>query len=106
MVVHLGGFLFAWLLDLQDTRDLTTVKEYSQGASKSLLDVSDVLGSRDVRRNRQKLLGCFSDSVTQRRLFTEGDREGRQGQINRALHPATAVATVKLKTTVSVSAQK
>ena len=50
LVVCLCGFLFAWLLDLQDTRDLATVKEYSGEASKSLLDVSNVLGSRDVSR--------------------------------------------------------
>ncbi len=50
MVVYFCGFLFAWLLDLQDTRDLATVKDYSREASKSLLDVSNVLGSRDVSR--------------------------------------------------------
>lgn len=55
MVVYFCGFLLAWLLDLQDTRDLDTVREYSQEASKSLLDVSKVSGSRDASRAEKKV---------------------------------------------------
>ena len=50
MVAYFCGFLFAWLLDLQDTRDPAAVKEYPREASKSLLDVNNVLGSRDAPR--------------------------------------------------------
>lgn len=62
MVVYFCGFLFAWLLDLQDTRDLATVKDYSTEASKSLLDVNNVLGSRDVsgaEKSAKNVLAAF-----------------------------------------------
>lgn len=54
LVVYFCGFLFAWLLDLQDTRDRATVQQYSRGPSKSLFDVSSVLGMRDVSRAKKE----------------------------------------------------
>lgn len=53
LVVCLPGFLLAWLLDLQDTRDPATVREDPGEPSKSLLDVSAALASR-VRRPDMK----------------------------------------------------
>lgn len=48
LVVCSCSFLLAWLLDLQDTRDLVAVKEYSGVARKSPLDIRNVPRSRDV----------------------------------------------------------